>query len=119
MTSTITAEAGGTTTPTLVLGYATTRAGRNIVHDLIGGGIAVVLVAPRPRSGTLELLYESEADAAACFDLHSLETTYTLVDPERPGIGMVYAIDGDIGLALDNDTREMWIVSIPYQEITT
>lgn len=118
MTATITAAGAGTTTPILVLGYETKREGRNIVHDLLGGGIAVALVAPRPRSGALELLYESETLAAACVALHSLETTFTLADTDRPSIAMAYVVGpGGVGLALDDETREMWIVTVEYQEI--
>lgn len=120
MTTTITADdASGTTTPLLVLGYDTARQSRNIVHDLIGGGIAVALIAPRPRSGVLELLYSVEADAWAALALHARETTFTLVDTDVPDVNMSYLLNGtaDLGLSLDQDTRKVWVLAVPYQEI--
>lgn len=107
----------GTTSPQLVLGYDTARAGRNIVHDLIGGGIAVALIKPRLRSGRLELLYPVEADAWACLALHGLETTFQLTDTDVPAIGMRYVLDGEIELRLDEQTQAVWIVTVPYQEV--
>lgn len=118
MTSTITAGNGaGASSPTLILGYETSRANRNRIVDLVGGGIAAVLVAPRPRSGELELFYETEADAWASFALHGEETTFELVDTEIPAIGMTYVVNGDIGLALDEETRRRWVVTVRYQEV--
>lgn len=118
MSSTITATSGaGTTSPTLILGYATSRESRNIVHDIIGGGIAVALVAPRPRSGDLRLFYPEEADAWAALALHGHETTFSLTDTDRPGIGMTYVVNGSVSLALDEQTRTRWTVTVPYQEV--
>lgn len=120
MTTTITRVSdSATTSPDLVLGYATDRAGRNIVHDLLGGdGIAVVLIAPRPRSGTLELFYTDEADAWAALELHtSTADSFTLADTDRPAIGMAYVLDSSgVSLALDEETRDHWVVSVNYQE---
>ncbi len=108
---------GGTTYPVMVLGYETDREGRNIVHDLIGGGVAVALIAPRPRSGELRLLYASEALALAAVSLHANETTFTLTNTDRPAIGMAYVVNGSVRLELDPQTRRMWTVTVPYQEV--
>lgn len=119
MTSSIIANNGaGSTAPTLILGYETGRESRNVVHDLIGGGIAVALVAPRPRSGDLRLFYPAEADAWAALALHSHESTFSLTDSDRPGVGMTYVANGRIALALDDQTRTRWVVTVPYQEVT-
>ncbi len=115
---TISASNGaGTTTPLAVLSeYSTTRRSRNVVHDLIGGGIAVSLVAPNPRSGTLELLYDNEESAYECADLHSVETSFVLSEPDRPHMSMTYVIDGEVTVTLDADTLTVWIVGIGFQE---
>lgn len=108
---------GGTTIPTLVLGYETSMESRNIIHDLIDGGIAASLIAPRPRSGDLRLFYPAEADAWASFGLHSLKTTFTLTEASRPSIGMTYVVSGALRLELDDQTRDVWVVTVPYQEV--
>ena len=120
MTATISATSGvGTTTPLVVLSpYQTSWKSRNIIHDLIGGGIAVSLVAPRPRSGDLELLYDTEASAYACAALHRNETSFTLTETDRPNVAMTYVVDGQVSISLDEATLAMWIVTIGFQEVT-
>lgn len=119
MTATITATNGaGTTTPLTVLSpYETRWAGRNVIHQLTGGGIAVSLVTPLPRAGTLELLYQSEAAAYACAELHKAETAFTLTETDRPAVSMTYVVAGGVTVALDPDTLTVFIVTIDYQEV--
>jgi len=118
MTALITAETSlNTTTPALVLGYQTARTSRNIIHDLLSGEVGVALVAPRPRSGTLELLYPVEADAFTALNLHAEETVFTLTDTDRASVAMSYVVDGDITIELDDETRDHWVVSVGYQEV--
>ena len=119
MTATITATNGAGTSTPLAVGspYETQWQGRNVVHDLIGGGIAVSLVQPRPRSGDLELLYETEEDAFDCAALHRVETTFTLIETSRPHISMTYVVDG-VQVALNPETLHDWTVTIGYQEVT-
>lgn len=117
MTATITRTADSATTePTLILGYATTRASRSIVHDLIDGSIAVTLIPPRPRSGTLQLFYPIESDAWECFDLHSADDTFTLTDTDRVAIGMDYIVTGH-RISLSGKASDTWQVDIDYQEV--
>lgn len=108
-----------TTTPTLVLGYETERTSQNVFHKLIGGGLAVTLVPPMPRAGTLELFYPDEADAWESLALHSVADSFAIVDDDRPDVGMTYVLSdsGGVTLALDEDTRDHWIVSVDYQEV--
>lgn len=119
MASLITANDGVTASisPALVLGYQTARESQNIVHDLIGGGIAVTMIRPRPRSGTLELFFLTEADGFAALTSHGAETTFTLSDSDRPSVGMTYVTDGAIDLELDEATRTRWVLRVGYQEV--
>jgi hypothetical protein len=97
--------------------YSTAWRSRNIVHDLIGGGIAVSLIAPRPRGGTLDLLYPDEETAYAAVTLHLEETAFTLSETDRPHVSMTYVLDGEVTIRLDEDTLEMFVVSVGFQEV--
>lgn len=120
MASYITARNGaGSTAPVVIDGYETARESRNVIHDLIGGGIAVSLILPRPRSGELILRYTDEVQAWGALSVLSHESAYALTDSDRPGVGMTFVVDGDVQLSLDDDTRDTWTVTVPYQEITT
>lgn len=113
------AGSGDTTSPLLVLGYEASRRSRNTTRDLLSGDIAVVMNSPRPRSGTLELLYDVEGDAFAAVNIHAQETTFTLETDDRVSVGMTYVLgEGDVTIALDDETRDAWVVSVPFQEIT-
>lgn len=118
MTATISAVSGaGSTDPLTVLSpYSTANRSRSVIHSLIGGGIAVSLVAPDPRSGDLALLYETEADAQAAAQLHLLPTGFTLTDTESPSVSMTYVVDGDVSVELDQDTLTLWVVTVGFQE---
>ena len=106
-----------TTTPELVLGYTTERTSATEVHDLLSGDIAVTLVKPRPRSGTLALLYPEEADAWAGFDLHTEQAdTFTLTEALVASVGMSY-VALSASLELDDETRSVWVLSVEYQEV--
>lgn len=119
MTTTITRTSdSATTVPTLVLGYATTREGRNVIHDLIGGDIAVTLVPPRPRAGTLRLFYLTEAEAYAALQLHAEATTFSLVTDDLVHIDMTYVLAGNVGVQLDDETRVQWVTEVDYQEVS-
>jgi hypothetical protein len=119
MTATITASNGaGTTTPHLVLvPYQANLESRNIVHDLSGGGIAVSLVPPRPRSGEFEALYLTEAEAFDALTLHQQPTSFELAESDVPTVGMTYVVDGTVRIRLDDQTQHVWILTIGYQEI--
>ena len=121
MTSLIAANdgTGATTSPALVLGYETEQESQNIVHDIIGGGIAITLVRPRPRAGRLRLFYLTEATANAARLLHARETTFTFTDTDLPTIAMTYALNGSISPALEDAGRKRWIVEVGYQEVET
>lgn len=118
MTSLIVPNDGSTAnvSPTLVLGYEASTESQNVVHQIIGGGIAVTLVRPNPRTGTLGLFFTDEAAAFEALELHKRETSFTLSDTDRPVIGMRYVVSGSVGIRLTED-RKRWEVSIDFQEV--
>lgn len=120
MTAIITANDGtsDSTSPTLVLGYETEHESQNIVYDLIGGGIGVALIRPRPRSGTLRLFYLTEADADDARTLHLRETTFNLISSDRATVAMTYVLGEDgITVELDDEGRRRWVVEVSFQEV--
>ncbi|PVE76099.1 hypothetical protein [Microbacterium testaceum] len=117
MPHTITANNGtGTTTPAAIEGYNPSRESRNIIYDLLDGSIAVVYVAPRPRSGTLKMLYRNQADAFAAYNLHASPTAFTLSSTDLPAIGMSYVLDGALDIDVDAEMG-LWWVSVGFQEV--
>jgi hypothetical protein len=118
MAHTITATNGaGSTSPTAIEGYTPSRQSRNLIHDLLDGSIGVSLIAPRPRSGQLRLLYRVQADAFSALDLLAEESTFTLASTDVPAVGMSFVIDGSVDLDLDATVGNWWVL-VGYQEVT-
>jgi hypothetical protein len=103
---------------TILSPWETAWRGRNIVHDLIGGGIAVSLVRPRPRAGSMVLLYDTETDAFAAAALHLEETTFVLTESDPASVSMTYVVDGDLRVSLDESSLRAWLVTVGYQEVS-
>lgn len=119
MVNVITAGDGSedSTTPHMIMSFEADQESMNQVYDIIGGGIAVALIRPRPRRGRLRLFYEEAAAAETCRVLHTRETTFTLLSTDVPSLNMTYVLDGRIGAGLAEDTDDRWVVEVGYQEI--
>lgn len=119
MTTTIT-YSGGTLTPELVDGYQGAREARNVEHVILGrAGSDFTLRPAALRSGTLRLLFPLEADAAEALDALSAAETFALTTDERTTLDMEFVtVDAGASMELDNVTRRVWIVSVPFQEVT-
>lgn len=118
-TTITTSPAGQTIRPTLVLGFETAIETRHITHEVLGTGAVDVTMRPAaPRSGTLRLLFETENAAATAFSLHFDANTFTLADTDRPlVVNMRYVPIGAVRLVLDDESRSLWTVEVPYQEV--
>jgi hypothetical protein len=107
-----------TITPLVVDGYESGRESGNIVHRIIG--VASPDVTFRPallRAGTLRLVFPVEADADAAVAFHAAGTVFAFEDSDRPSLAMSYVTSGRISCALDDETRDVWVVSVDYQEV--
>lgn len=117
MTSTIT-YAGGTITPELVLGYTAQRPNRNVVHDLLYTSSPGYTFRPAGyRRGTLQLFFLTFAEANACDQAHRTPQILTFATDDVAGIGMRYITRDETTIELDPESRELWTVSIPFQEV--
>lgn len=117
MSNTITGwtEPAYVTEPELLLGYESTRRSLTRVHDLVGGGVAVTRAPAQLRSGSLDLFYMTEADAAEAFDVLGHGEVYLLTSTELAHIDMAFVVDGSIRIQLD-EGRKRWVVTVGYQE---
>lgn len=106
-----------TSKPLLVTSYESSRQSQNVFNPIVGGGMDVVLYPASLRTGTLVCLFDNEADAKFCEDIHSRTTVLTFSDSDHPTIGMTYVPSGSIARALDSASRLLWTVSIGFQEV--
>lgn len=117
MATTITnIDTGAKVTPLDARGYESARAARTIIHEVLGTGKIDVTVRPAPtRSGTLALVFTSEATAAAAEAMLTSAATFRLAEPLLPTIGMTFVVTGNVSRSQD-ETRTVWFVDVPFRE---
>jgi hypothetical protein len=106
-----------TITPVLVLGYEVSTDTTTVVHNLVDGTIAVTDGPDRPRTGTLEMLFDDETDALEAHDAHMAGGVFTLTDPDRD-ISMTYVRSGPMVYMLEPETLDNWVLRVGFQELS-
>lgn len=118
-----------TFTPTLIDGYESERASATIVHQILNRSAPDVTVRPAGmRTGTLRMVFADstsdggglgEPDSKACEDAHAAGGVFNLISSDRSSIVMSYVPHGRIRRALDDVTRDVWILEVEFHEVQT
>lgn len=117
MTTTIT-DAATSFVPDLLLEYNTTRASRNVIHNVIGKAEPdVTLELDGLRTGTLHLFFEAKETAWEAYDALGAVATWELTDTDHPEINMNFVREGNMSIGLDPVGRRRWIIEMDYQEV--
>lgn len=109
-------DASGITTPHSVAGYRAARETRNSVYGTLDGGIGVAYRPAAPRSGTLTLVYPSQADAFAAATLLGRACPF-VYSSSVANVGMRFAVNGTLQLEQDRAIAHVWYLDVPYQEV--
>ena len=119
MTSTL-SYGGITVLPRLVLGWQQARDSLNLEHPLIGGGRDITHTPPTLRSGTLQLLFVTEPEVLDAEAMHRTAPYLDLASDDRVIANMRYVLadGGQLGVTLDDDTRDVWTLTVDYREVT-
>lgn len=109
----------GTITPDIIDGYRGSREARTLTHTVLGKQSPdITLRRAGLRSGRLSLVFGVEDDARAAEEVLALPQVLTLVPDDRPTLGMTFVVaGGTIDTTLDDQTRDAWIVDVPFQEV--
>lgn len=107
----------GSSQPLLIDGWEESAETRNVVNEVVGGGVDYTLYPASLRSGQFVAVFEDEDDAAELVRMHQQAARFTIQDVDRPTVAMLYIANGTITRALDDESREYWLVTIPFQEV--
>jgi len=109
----------GAIIPTLVDGYEASIEARSIVHRILGRTDPDITARPAGlRSGTLSLVFASRAEAWAAVTVLREPQSLTLTDADVPEVGMSFVVaNGALVPRLDDETRSVWILTVPFEEI--
>ena len=120
--STSITHSSGTITPELINGYQASRTTRSIVHDILNRSSPdITLRAAGLRRGQFRCLFREQADALTAYAALSIPQVLTIADPEVPAINMTFVVgpDGeDLDIELDDETRDLWWIVVPFVEVT-
>jgi len=108
-----------TLTPELVDGWEATRAGRTILHTILGSNSPAATVrASAPRTGTLRVVVGTDPSLAADIEaMLSAGKLLTLASTERAAVNMTFVVSGQVTTSLDSETRSVWLIEAEFQEV--
>lgn len=119
MPTTITHSAG-TILPIAVEGYRAARPIRNLVHDALNRSSPDITYRPAGlRSGTFNLVFDSEASALNAFAVLAVPQAFTITNVDLASLNMRFVVaGGDLDIEQDRSVAGPWRVAVPFQEVT-
>lgn len=106
-----------TITPTVRLNATDQYESRNIVHPLMGGGVAITFGSEPKRTGTLDMFFNSETAVNTAYSFFKNSFVFQLTDTDAPTTNMTFVIAGAIKRAWDGTTSNGWLLSVDFQEV--
>lgn len=104
-------------TPTSVETVDVSRAGRTLVHDVLGrSNPDVTLRAGGLRIGTLALVFSTEADSKAAFDALAVGVV-AQVTSSAASLTFSFVVPDGQDIALSRARAGFWTLSVPFQEV--
>jgi hypothetical protein len=113
----ITSDAGSFS-PYLRLSAQQTIDSRNVIHPLLGGGVAVTFGGDSLATTTLELLFTSEADSLEAYTQLNNGHVFELTDYSKTTTSMIFTVAGSIERQYLTETEDTWLITVDVQEVT-
>jgi hypothetical protein len=108
----------GDFSPYLRLTAQQTIASRNIVHELIGGGVSVTFGGESQATTSLEMLFTSEASSLDAYNKLNAGHIFELTDYSKPSTSMYFVVAGSIDRQYLTETTDTWQITVDVQEVT-
>lgn len=91
---------------------------RNVVHELLGGGVAVTFGGDTLATTSLEMLFTSEADSVDAYTKLNTGHIFQLTDYSKTSTSMYFVVAGSIARQYLTDTDDTWLITVDVQEVT-
>lgn len=108
----------GSFSPFLRMSAEATISSRNIIHDLLGGGVAVTFGGDSKATSTLEMLFTSEADSLDAYTQLNTGHIFELTDYSKTSTSTYFVISGAITRTYVIESEDTWMISCDIQEVT-
>lgn len=91
---------------------------RNIIHELLGGGVAVTFGGEGQSTSSLEMLFTSEADSLEAYTQLNTGHIFELVDYSKTSTSMYFVVSGSINREYVIESEDTWTISCDIQQVT-
>jgi len=108
----------GSFSPLLRMSASATISSRNIIHELLGGGVAVTFGGDAQGTSTLEMLFTSEADSLEAYTQLNTGHIFELTDYSKTSTSTYFVIAGSITRTYVTESEDTWTISADIQEVT-
>jgi hypothetical protein len=107
----------GSFSPYLRLSAQQTIDSRNVIHPLLGGGVAVTFGGDSLATTTLELLFTSEADSLDAYTQLNDGHVFELTDYSKTSTSTYFVVAGSIDRQYLTETEDTWLITVDIQEV--
>lgn len=107
----------GNFSPYLRLNAEQTIGSRNIIHELLGGGVAVTFGGDTLTTSTLEMLFTSEAASLDAYNKLNTGHIFQLTDYSKTSTSMYFVVSGSITRTLEIESQDVWVITCDVQEV--
>lgn len=107
----------GSFSPYLRMTATATIASRNVIHELLGGGVAVTFGGDSPSTSSLDMLFTSEADSLEAYDQLNTGHIFELIDYSKTSTSMFFVVAGNLTREYVVESEDTWLISCDIQQV--
>lgn len=107
----------GSFSPLLRMSAEVSISTRNIIHELLGGGVAVTFGGDTLANSMLEMLFTSEADALDAYTQLNTGHIFELTDSSKTSTSMYFVVSGSITRTYVIESEDTWLVTCDIQQV--
>jgi hypothetical protein len=107
----------GNFSPYLRMSAETKNATRNVIHPLLGGGVAVTFGGDTLATSSLEMLFTSEAASLDAYTKLNTGHLFQLTDYTKTSTSMYFVVSGSITRTYIQDTADTWTIVCDIQQV--
>jgi hypothetical protein len=107
----------GNFSPYLRLNANQTISSRNVIHELLGGGVSVTFGGESKATTTLEMLFTSEASSLDAYNKLNTGHVFELTDYSKTSTSTYFVVAGSINREYLTNTEDTWVINVDIQEV--
>jgi hypothetical protein len=107
----------GTFSPLMRISAQETLTSRNVIHELLGGGVAVTFGENALSTSTLEMVFTSEEDCFEAYNQLRAGHIFRLIDFDKTSTSMYFVVSGNIDREFIIESNDTWTLNVDIQQV--